>query len=195
MMTFRQRLLQKIYPLIMCLSRKGDKGRILFKPKATRAIEPVSSIELTLSNGKQVPLSQFAGKKVLLVNTASDCGYTGQFSELQRLHEQMGDKLQIIGLPSNDFKEQEKADDKAISEFCQVNFGVTFPLAKKSVVIKKEDQNPVFKWLTDPSKNGWNEQAPDWNFSKYLLNEQGELMAYFGPAISPEDEQITSLIR
>ena len=194
-MTFRQRFLQKLYPIIMRLSRNGDKGRILFKPKATRAIEPSSLVEITLSNGKQVPLSQFAGKKVMLVNTASDCGYTGQFAELQRLHEQMGDKLQIIGLPSNDFKEQEKADDKAISEFCQVNFGVTFPLAKKSVVLKKDGQNPVFQWLTDPSKNGWNEQAPDWNFSKYLLNEQGELMAYFGPAISPEDEQITSLIR
>ena len=167
---------------------------MLFKPKATRAMVSSEQLEVQLSSGKALSLASLRGRKVLLVNTASECGYTGQFAELQRLHEEMGEKLQIIGFPSNDFKEQEKGDDASISAFCQINFGVTFPLAKKSVVLRTAFQNPVFTWLTDPSRNGWNDQEPDWNFSKYLLNEQGELLAYFGPAVSPEDQKIKDLI-
>ena len=193
-MTIRQRILKSIYPLVMKLSRKSDKGMIALKPKSAAANKPPADLKLTLSNGKEEALNSYLGKKVLLVNTASDCGYTGQFAELQKLHELYGNKLQIIGFPSNDFKEQEKADDKAISEFCQVNFGVTFPLAKKSVVLKNDGQNPVFRWLSNPSENGWNSQEPVWNFSKYLLNEQGELIARFGPAISPEDAEVKKLI-
>jgi glutathione peroxidase len=183
-----------MYPLIMKLSRKSDKGTIALKPKTAEAIKPPADLKLTLSNGKEEALNSYLGKKVLLVNTASDCGYTGQFAELQKLSELYGNKLQIIGFPSNDFKEQETADDKAISEFCQVNYGVTFPLAKKSIVLKNNGQNPVFRWLSNPSENGWNSQEPVWNFSKYLLNEQGELIASFGPAIAPEDAEIKKLI-
>jgi glutathione peroxidase len=193
-MNFRQRLLKSLYPTIMKLSAKGEKGKMLFKPKATRAMVSSEQLEVQLSSGKALSLASLRGRKVLLVNTASECGYTGQFAELQRLHEEMGEKLQIIGFPSNDFKEQEKGDDASISAFCQINFGVTFPLAKKSAVLRTAVQNPVFTWLTDPSRNGWNDQEPDWNFSKYLLNEQGELLAYFGPAVSPEDQKIKDLI-
>jgi glutathione peroxidase len=193
-MTIRQRILKSMYPLIMKLSRKSDKGTIALKPKTAEAIKPPADLKLTLSNGKEEALNSYLGKKVLLVNTASDCGYTGQFAELQKLSELYGNKLQIIGFPSNDFKEQETADDKAISEFCQVNYGVTFPLAKKSIVLKNNGQNPVFRWLSNPSENGWNSQEPVWNFSKYLLNEQGELIASFGPAIAPEDAEIKKLI-
>jgi glutathione peroxidase len=193
-MNVRQRLLKSLYPLIMKLSAKGEKGKVLFKPKATRSLVSLDHLKIQLSNGKELSLTDLKGRKILLVNTASECGYTGQFVELQRLHEEMGDKLQIIGFPSNDFREQEKGNDAAISEFCQINYGVTFPLAKKSVVLKTDVQNPMFAWLTDPSKNGWNDQEPDWNFSKYMLNEQGELIAYFGPAVSPEDPKIKDLI-
>jgi glutathione peroxidase len=90
--------------------------------------------------------------------------------------------------------EQEKGEDSSILNFCQVNYGVTFPIAKKSVVIKKENQNLIFEWLSNPAKNGWNDQEPVWNFSKYLLSESGELLGYFGPAISPNDELLLDLI-
>ena len=91
---------------------------------------------------------------------------------------------------SNDFKEQEKGSDEEIAQFCQVNFGVTFPLMKKSSVVKSETQNEVFKWLTDSTKNGWNGKQPSWNFSKYLVNEEGILTHYFDPSVSPTSEQV-----
>ncbi|HSI89895.1 MAG TPA: hypothetical protein VK927_02215, partial [Adhaeribacter sp.] len=112
-----------------------------------------------------------------------------------QLHEQQKDSLVIIGFPANDFKEQEKDDDQQISQFCQVNYACTFPLAKKSVVVNNEKQNEVYKWLSDARKNGWNSHEPDWNFSKYLVNEQGVLTHYFGPAISPVSEEVIAAVK
>ena len=134
------------------------------------------------------------GKKVLLVNTASNCGYTSQYSELQELYEKYKGKLEIIGFPANDFKEQEKGSDEEIAQFCKVNFGVSFPLMKKSVVIKSTDQNPVFKWLSDSTQNGWNQKEPSWNFSKYLVDEKGVLTNYFDPSVSPLSEEVIKSI-
>jgi glutathione peroxidase-family protein len=116
------------------------------------------------------------------------------YEELQKLQIEMPEKLVVIGFPANDFKAQEKAGDKDIAAFCQKNYGVTFPLAKKSVVVKKGAQNPVFKWLSDPKSNGWNDQEPVWNFTKYLINEQGELIGVFGPAVSPLEDVIRKKI-
>ena len=131
----------------------------------------------------------------MLVNTASACGYTNQYEDLQKLSEKYKDQLVVIGFPANDFKEQEKGSDEEIAEFCKVNFGVTFPLMKKSVVKKTEDQNEVYQWLTDPAKNGWNEQEPSWNFSKYLVNEKGALTNYFDPSIEPLSKEVEEAIR
>ncbi|MDF2190767.1 glutathione peroxidase [Paraflavitalea sp. CAU 1676] len=160
----------------------------------TSAPQSVYDLSVTLNSGNALPLSNFRGRKILLVNTASDCGYTNQYADLQKLHEQFGDKLVIIGFPANDFQEQEKGSDEEIASFCQVNFGVNFPLAKKSIVVKGADQNPVFAWLTHKTQNGWNEQAPSWNFSKYLVNERGILTHYFDPSISPLSSVVTSAI-
>ena len=110
----------------------------------------------------------------MLVNTASNCGYTDQYDDLQKLHEQFQNKFVILGFPANDFKEQEKGNDEDIAQFCKINFGVTFPLMQKTSVIKSADQNAVFKWLTDSTNNGWNNKQPSWNFSKYLINEEWE---------------------
>ena len=121
----------------------------------------------------------------MLVNTASNCGYTAQYKELEELYEKYKNQLVIIGFPANDFKEQEKGSDEEIAQFCRVNYGISFPLSKKSVVIKSPEQNPVFRWLTDKSRNGWNDKPPTWNFSKYLVNEEGTLTHYFDPAIPP----------
>jgi glutathione peroxidase len=131
---------------------------------------------------------------LLLVNTASECGYTPQYKELQALQENYKNKLVVIGFPSNDFKEQEKLNDDEISRFCEINFGVTFPLGSKSTVKKTGDQNGVFKWLSSPEQNGWNSQEPKWNFSKYLVNENGMLTHYFDPSVSPLDEAVVNAI-
>ena len=124
------------------------------------------------------------------MNTASDCGYTPQYNDLESLYKEYKDKLVVIGFPANDFGEQEKGDDEKIAQFCKANFGVTFPLAKKSTVIKSPDQNNIFKWLSDEKLNGWNNQPPKWNFSKYLVNENGVLVGYFDSSVSPGSEEI-----
>ena len=193
-MTLKQLLLKRLYPTIMKFSQKGEKGKVLLKPKAVQSIIQSGSLKIDLSNGDILQLNELKGKKVLLVNTASDCGYTGQFEELQRIQNLYKESLVILGFPANDFLEQEKGEDSSILNFCQVNYGVTFPIAKKSVVIKKENQNLIFEWLSNPAKNGWNDQEPVWNFSKYLLSESGELLGYFGPAISPNDKLLLNLI-
>jgi glutathione peroxidase len=166
------------------------------KKNAGNAAPAVSfySLRSTLNNGDNLDLSVLKGKKVLLVNTASNCGYTAQYGELESLYERYKDKLVVIGFPANDFKEQEKGTDGAIAEFCRVNFGVTFPLMKKSSVVKGSAQNAIFKWLTDESKNGWNSQEPVWNFCKYLVDEQGVLTHYFAMSVSPESPEVVAAV-
>jgi glutathione peroxidase len=192
-MTFRQKLLKAFYPAIMWFSKSGNANVVLNKNHAKPAV-PFYSLSAVLNNGDTLNFESLKGKKVLLVNTASDCGYTNQYEDLQKLSEQYQDKLMVIGFPANDFKEQEKGNDAAIAEFCKSNFGVTFPLASKSTVIKTAAQNPVFNWLSDASKNGWNNTAPSWNFSKYLVNEKGELINYFDKAVSPLSKEVTDAV-
>ena len=168
----------------MWVSRANSKNAVLSDGNSKPA-NPFYSLNTVLNNGDMLNFETLKGKKVLLVNTASDCGYTNQYEDLQKLSEQYKDKLLVIGFPANDFKEQEKGNDSEIAEFCKINFGVSFPLASKSTVIKGTAQNHVFKWLSDASKNGWSNTAPSWNFSKYLVNEQGVLINYFEPAVSP----------
>lgn len=151
-------------------------------------------LKITLNNGQELDFDSLRNKKVMLVNTASDCGYTNQYEGLQALHERYKDKLTIIGFPANDFGEQEKGTDNAIEQFCKVNFGVTFQLAKKSTVVKKEDQNPVYQWLTDENKNGWNYTAPTWNFCKYLVDENGALTHFFEAAIEPMSKEMVAAV-
>ena len=191
-MTTRQKLLKAIYPVFMWM--QGKKAKVLTNEKTQ---PPVSfySLKATLGNGGEFDFTQLKGKKVLLVNTASNCGYTNQYDDLQKLNEQFHNKLVILGFPANDFKEQEKGNDEEIAQFCKINFGVTFPLMKKSSVIKAADQNEVFKWLTDSTKNGWNRKQPSWNFSKYLINEQGVLIKYFDPSVSHLSEEVVTEIK
>ena len=111
------------------------------------------------------------------------------------MYEKYKEKLVIIGFPANDFKEQEKGTDEEIAQFCKLNFGVTFPLMKKAVVIKAPEQNEVFKWLTDSAKNGWNNKPPSWNFAKYIVNEEGILTNYFGSSISPLSKDVSDAVQ
>ncbi|MER3463598.1 MAG: glutathione peroxidase [Chitinophagaceae bacterium] len=195
-MTVRQRLLKLLYPLVMLASRMSNKKSMVMKnEKAVQPIVPIYDVAITMNNGQTKTLAEYKGKKLLLVNTASNCGYTDQYKELQQLYDQYKDQVEVIAFPSNDFKEQEKGSDEEIAQFCQVNYGVTFPLAKKSTVIKTGYQNKLFHWLSHKEENGWNEQEPTWNFSKYLISEDGALMRYFDPAISPLSNEVIEAIK
>lgn len=152
------------------------------------------NLSAPLNNGTTFSFENLKGKKVLIVNTASNCGYTNQYAELEQIFEEHEEQLAILAFPSNDFKEQEKGTDEEIARFCQVNYGISFPIMKKSVVIKNSDQNSVFQWLTDKRLNGWNDEPPSWNFSKYLINENGLLTHYFDPAVSPLSTEVINAI-
>ncbi|RDV16566.1 glutathione peroxidase [Pontibacter diazotrophicus] len=195
-MTLKQIILKKLYPLIMRLSKSTSaKGKVLSNKQGVPPGVPFYGLKTTQNNGQVLDFSQFKNKKVLLVNTASNCGYTGQYEELQQLHEQFQDNIVIMGFPANDFREQEKSNDTDIAQFCQVNYGVTFPLTKKSSVVKGSEQNPVYHWLTHAGQNGWNAHQPDWNFSKYLVDENGDLTHYFGPAVSPLSPEVVNALK
>ncbi len=195
-MTVRQKILKAVYPALAWFNKVSNKNmdQLSHTPPV---VPPVSfyTLQPVLNDGSSLSLASLKGKKILLVNTASACGYTQQYEQLQQLYNAYNSKLIVIGFPANDFKEQESGTDEEIASFCKKNFGVSFPLAKKSVVIKNPDQNSVFQWLTNPAKNGWNSQAPTWNFSKYLINEEGMLTHYFAPGIEPMSETILTAIK
>jgi len=195
-MTSRQKVLRIFYPFWVWFAKIiGRNRKIIKNNKKDSPIQPVYDLSVPLNSGQELPLQTLKGKKILFVNTASDCGYTGQYDELQKLSQQFSNSLTIIGFPANDFKDQEKGSDDEIAQFCQINFGVTFPLAKKSTVVHSANQQEIFKWLTDKSRNGWNEKQPSWNFSKYLLDENGVLIAYFDPSVSPLNEEVLKFIK
>jgi glutathione peroxidase len=195
-MTWRQSILKSVYPLIM-LKGKLFPGSKDVQVNVNKVVPPVSFYSLTAigNKGDTIHFSQFKGKKVLIVNTASDCGFTGQYDELEKLYQQYKGQLVILAFPANDFKEQEKKDDAAIAEFCKINYGVTFPLMQKSHVIRGPEQHPVFLWLTQTTQNGWCTQQPMWNFSKYILNEEGVLTHFYSQSISPLSKQVISAIQ
>jgi glutathione peroxidase len=195
-MTYRQKILKAVYPAWMWITKITGTNTKKMKNESVKTPH-VSFYDLSATqiDGKELKFTDFKGKKLLLVNTASDCGYTNQYAELQKLYEEFRDKLVVIGFPANDFKEQEKGTDEEITQFCKVNYGVTFPMMKKSVVIRSPQQNPVYQWLTDSAKNGWCNQQPSWNFSKYLVDENGVLKNYFDPSVSPLNKEITDQLR
>jgi glutathione peroxidase len=167
-MTVRQRFLRLIYPLWIWFA--GKKG-INTKNLSGKTSPPVSFYQLKdrLNNGEPFDFTQLKGKKVMLVNTASDCGYTGQYDDLQKLSEQYKDRLVVLGFPANDFKEQERGSDEEIAEFCKINFGVSFPLMKKSSVVKGADQNPVIRRRTA----GTNTSLPGISANILLTRREG----------------------
>ncbi|HSH67323.1 MAG TPA: glutathione peroxidase [Bacteroidia bacterium] len=153
----------------------------------------VYDFRLPSLEGKEIDFQQFKGKKMLIVNTASECGYTPQYTELQHLHETHGDKVNILGFPANNFGGQEPGSNEEIGAFCQKNYGVTFQLFAKSSVLPP-DQNPLYEWLTQPSQNGWNTEPPNWNFCKYLIDENGQLLKFYSSGVSPLSEEFLQVL-
>lgn len=155
------------------------------------APKDVYNIKFKSIDGKEMSLAKFKGKKILIVNTASECGYTPQYKQLEALHKQYGEKLVVIGFPCNDFGGQEPGTAEEIESFCQKNYGVSFPLAEK-VVIKGKDRHPLYQWLMSKSMNGVKDADVKWNFTKFLLDENGQLIDVFPSSVSPLDEKITA---
>ncbi|QQS31127.1 MAG: glutathione peroxidase [Sphingobacteriales bacterium] len=141
-------------------------------------------------DGKPITFKHFKGKKILIVNTASECGYTSQYAQLQELHYFFGDKLVIVGCPSNDFGNQEPGSNEEIAAFCQTNFKVEFPMSKK-IKVAGEGKHPLYKWLSTQNYH----KEVSWNFQKFLFNEEGKLMDVVSPATEPLSADMLSLIQ
>jgi glutathione peroxidase len=195
-MSLRQSILKFAYPALLWFNKlTARKTAVLKNEQAVQPNQSIYNYSVDLNNGKRFSLGELKGKKIMLINTASNCGYTNQYEQLQELYTRLPEKLVIIGFPANDFKEQEKGSDEQIAAFCKVNYGVTFPLAKKSSVISGPSQNGIFHWLSHAEENGWCNRQPTWNFSKYLVNEEGVLTHYFDPGVSPLSEDVLHAIQ
>ncbi len=194
-MTIKQSLLKALYPIIMLLGKLMPSTlSSAFNEKSALPTTTIYNIPLVANSDSSFTLEQYKGKKILLVNTASNCGFTAQYAELETLYKQYQNKLVVIAMPANDFKQQEQANDASIAQFCKLNYGVSFPLLKKGVVVKNSQQHDLYKWLSDSGKNGWCNEAPAWNFCKYLINEEGILTHYFKHTVSPLSKQVIAAI-
>jgi glutathione peroxidase len=145
----------------------------------------VFDFKMNSLEGKTIDLSQYKGKTLLIVNTASECGYTPQYADLQKLHETLGDKVTILGFPANNFGGQEPGSNAEIASFCKKNYGVTFQMFEK-ISVKGKDQHPLYAYLKD--KTG---QEPSWNFCKYLVKPDGSIK-FYKSSVKPMDKEITS---
>lgn len=148
---------------------------------------------MALDEKTPIDLNQFKGKKILFVNTASECGFTPQYEDLQKLQEKYPEKLVIIGSPCNQFGGQEPGNSEQIGSFCKKNYGVTFQLTQK-LDVKGTKQHSLYAWLGQKSKNGVLDSEVKWNFNKYLIDENGHLLGYFASTTAPLSNDITSLI-
>src|SRR5688500_5932714 len=142
-------------------------------------------------DGSTIDLAQFKGKKILIVNTASECGYTPQYAELQKLYDTYGSKLAVIGFPANNFGGQEPGSNSEIASFCKKNYGVTFPMAEK-VSVKGDDAHPLFQYLAGEAKKlGAEDPVIKWNFTKFLIDENGRLIKVYPSKVKPMSDEIT----
>lgn len=165
-------------------------------PKEKTADIPASIYDFKVDGleGGTIDFSQFKGKKILIVNTASKCGFTPQYAELEKLYEAYKDKLVIVGFPANNFMFQEPGSNEKIAEFCQKNYGVSFPMAAK-ISVKGKNMAPIYRWLTSKDYNHQESSSVEWNFQKYLIDEQGNLVAMFPPKTKPMSDEIVNAIK
>ncbi|NNC45551.1 MAG: glutathione peroxidase [Winogradskyella sp.] len=161
------------------------------EPSNANVPSSIYDIEINALNGQPLDLKQFKGKKLLVVNVASKCGFTPQYKELQQLQDQYKDKLAIIGVPCNQFGSQEPGSSDDIQQFCELNYGVTFPITEK-IKVKGAHQHPLYQWLTQKACNGKKNSSVKWNFQKYLVNENGELIDYYFSMTSPLSSKLVN---
>jgi glutathione peroxidase len=150
----------------------------------------IYDFKVTALNGNTIDFADFRGKKILIVNTASKCGFTPQYEGLEQLYQKYKDRLVVIGFPCNNFLSQEPGSNEKIKEFCTKNYGVSFPMAAK-ISVKGKNIAPVYKWLCNKSENGVMDAKITWNFNKFLLDENGKIIAWFPSKVTPMSAEIT----
>ena len=194
MIRIRLKLLHRLLSLITFLITVSivSSNSTLNAGGNNNSMKSFYDLQLNDINGNKIDLGSLKGKKVLIVNVASKCGYTSQYSDLQDLYENHSDKLEIIGIPCNDFGRQEPGSASEIKNFCKMNYGVTFTLAEKQK-IKSKPVSGVYEWLSNPDLNGWNSSLPSWNFCKYMIDESGKLTHFFKSGVNPNDKEILDL--
>lgn len=148
----------------------------------------------SLDGGSVIDLAAYKGKKIMIVNTASKCGYTPQYADLEKLYETYKDKLVIIGFPANNFHQQEPGTNAEIQEFCKKNYGVSFPMAEK-VSVKGDDIHPLFKYLNAEAAKMGIDDPIKWNFTKFLIDENGKLVAVFPSKVLPTSDEVTKYLK
>jgi glutathione peroxidase len=166
----------------------------LRKMETTANPKNIYEFKVPSIEGGTIDFSKYKGKKILIVNTASECGFTPQYEGLEKLYKDHRDKLVVVGFPANNFGEQEPGTNEEIQQFCKVRYGVTFPLAGKVDVVG-EHRHPLFKWLTSKNENGVLNATIKWNFTKFLLDENGKLLATFDSQVTPESEEILAYLK
>jgi glutathione peroxidase len=164
--------------------------KLLILSALITAAMTIYDFKVTSLEGGSIDFSAYKGKKIMIVNTASECGFTPQYAGLQELHKKYGDKLVIVGFPANNFGGQEPGSNDEIHSFCQKNYGVTFQMSEK-VSVKGDDVHPIFKYLTSEAKKMGIEDPIKWNFTKFLIDENGKLIGVFESKITPMSEDIT----
>ena len=175
----------------------------IFADKSDIAKKPAGSIVATQSlydfkvkslvGAETVDLSKYRGKKVVILNVASKCGFTKQYADWEKFYKDHGDKVVVLGFPANNFGGQEPGTSEEIATFCSKTYGVSFPMFEK-VSVLGDDQAPIYKWLTTKDLNGWNDKVPTWNFCKYVVNEKGELTNFFASKILPTDPEFLKAV-
>lgn len=154
----------------------------------------IYEISINSISGEPINFEDFKGKKILIVNTASECGFTGQYADLEKLYKTYKDKLVVIGVPCNQFGGQEPGTLTEIKSFCEVNYGVTFLLTEK-VDVKGDNQHPLYQWLTKKELNGVKSSSVKWNFQKYLIDENGKFIDYYYSITKPMSSKITKQLQ
>jgi glutathione peroxidase len=192
MIIFTKKIMKKI--LFAAVSLILLSFIVPFSSRNTVKPESIYKFKVTALDGGSIDFSTFKGKKILVVNTASKCGFTPQYAQLEDLYKKYNDKLVIVGFPANNFGGQEPGSNEDIKTFCTKNYGVTFPMAAK-VSVKGDDIAPIYKWLTEKSENGVMDADIKWNFTKFLLDENGVLIAKFDSKVTPLSDEIVGYLK
>lgn len=186
-----------VLSLVACQENtaQNKKAATTNEKNKTMTKQSIYQFKVTDLSGKEFDFASLKGKKVMIVNTASKCGLTPQYKDLQAIYDQYKDKnLVIVGFPANNFMEQEPGSNEEIATFCERNYGVTFPMMDK-ISVKGNDMAPIYQFLTQKDKNGVQDSEVEWNFQKYLLNEKGELVKVIAPRTLPTDKEIVDWIK
>ncbi len=182
---------------LLVLTGCSQKSATMNNQTASTVTQPLTSfydLSATTIDGQEQSMAAYKGKYILVVNVASHCGFTPQYKELEELYKKYSSILVVLGFPANNFLWQESGSNEEIKTFCSLKYQVTFPMFAK-ISVKGKTMSPVYQWLTDPARNGWNKEKPSWNFNKYLIGPDGTLLAHFGSKVLPLSPDITNYLK